>query len=193
MEGGMKFAWKTVALGAVLALAAGAGSTLAETGRRSAALEDDMFLGAALAHAQSELELAQMAQQKAHTPALVVYARRIADGRAALWDKLTAAAKASGTSSDGNHTPNIDSFKSLDGEAFERAYVASQLDDQQNNLDFFEFEAQNSEDAGLKELAASALPQLRQDLAAARDIVKDLPFDEATDASQGVMVSPGRR
>jgi putative membrane protein len=193
MEGGMKFAWKTVALGAVLALAAGAGSTLAETGRRSAALEDDMFLGAALAHAQSELELAQMAQQKAHTPALVVYARRIADGRAALWDKLTAAAKASGTSSDGNHTPSIDSFKSLDGEAFERAYVASQLDDQQNNLDFFEFEAQNSEDAGLKELAASALPQLRQDLAAARDIVKDLPFDEATDASQGVMVSPGRR
>ena len=189
----MATVWKGAAVAAVLALAGWSGSALAETGPRSSAIEDDMFLATALARAQSEIELAQMAEQKAHTPSLVAYARRVADGRTALRDKLVAASKASGIASDSNHTPSVDSFKPLQGEAFERAYVASQLEDQQNNLDFFEFEAQNSENSDLRDLAGAALPQLRQDLTAARDIVKDLPFDAATDESQSVVVNPRRR
>lgn len=189
----MRYASMGAALGAALVLVSCAGFALAQDSPRSAALEDDMFLAAALAHVQSERELAQMAQQKAHTPELVAYARRIADERASLSDKLAAAAKASGTSGDGNHTPITDSFKPLAGEAFERAYVASQIEDQQNNLDFFDFEARNGTESGLKDLAASALPELRQDLADAQNIVKDLPFEETTDESQGVVVNPRHR
>jgi putative membrane protein len=169
---------RLVPMGAALAalVLLSGGPALAQDRARSAALQDDMFLAAALAHAQSELDLAQLAQRKAHTPGLVAYARRIAGERASLSDQLTAAAKASGTAGDGNHVPNMDSFKPLEGEAFERAYVAAQIEDQQNNLDFFDFEARTSADSGLKDLAASALPQLRQDLADAQSIVKDLPF-----------------
>ena len=180
------------ALGAALVLVSCAGPALRQDARRKAALEDDMFLSAAIAHSQSELELAQLAQQKAHTPGLVAYARRIADERASLSDGLTVAAKANGAEGDANHTPNIDSFKPLEDEAFERAYVAAQIEDQQNNLDFFDFEARNSANSTLKTFAASALPQLHQDLADAQNIVKDLPFEKETDASQGVVVNPRR-
>lgn len=181
-----------VALGAALVLVSCAGPALRQDARRTATLQDDMFLSAAIAHSRSEFELAQLARQKAHTPDLVAYARRIADERESLSDNLAAAAKAGGTEGDVNHTPNIDSFKPLEGEAFERAYVASQIEDQQNNLDFFDFEARNSANSTLKSLAASAVPQLQQDLADAENIVKDLPFAEETDASQGAVVNPRR-
>ncbi|HXQ51239.1 MAG TPA: DUF4142 domain-containing protein [Stellaceae bacterium] len=140
-------------------------------------LQDDMFLGAALARTQSQLELAQMAAAKAHTASLVAYAKRVASERAPLWDKLAEAARASGVGSDTNHVAPLDALKPLDGEAFERAYVASQLEDQQNNLDFFAFEAQNGGSADLRQLAADELPRLQQDLADARGIVKNLPFE----------------
>jgi predicted outer membrane protein len=189
----MRLASTGAALGAALLLASCAWFAVEPEQRRTAALENDMFIAAALAHAQSELELAQLAQQKAHTPSLVAYARRIADERASLHDRLAAAAKADGAAGDGNHTPDIAAFRPLEGEAFERAYVGSQIEDQQNNLDFFDFEAKNGSNAELKDLAASTLPQLQQDLADALNIVKDLPFEQTTDASQGVVVSPRRR
>jgi putative membrane protein len=189
----MRFASTGAALGAALLLASCAWFGIAPAQRRTAALDNDMFVSAALAHAQSELELAQLAEQKAHTPSLVAYARRIADERAPLHDRLAAAAKADGAAGDGNHTPDIASFRPLEGEAFERAYVASQIEDQQNNVDFFDFEARTGSDPDLKTLAASALPQLQQDLADALTIVNDLPFEETTDASQGVVVNPRRR
>lgn len=181
------------ALGAALVLVSCGRFAIRQDERRTAALDDDMFLAAAIAHSQSELELAQFARQKAHTPELVAYARRIADERASLSDSLAAAAKTSGAKGDANHTPNIDLFKPLEGEAFERAYVASQIEDQQNNLDFFVFEAQSSASSSLRTLAASALPQLQQDLADAQNVVKDLPFEEQTDASEGIMVNPRQR
>jgi predicted outer membrane protein len=160
---------------------------------RSATLENDIFLSTALAHAQSELELAQMARQKAHTRSVVAYAQRISGERAPQVDQLSAAAKAAGVSADTNHSPNTAAYKPLEGEAFERAYVAAQIEDQQNAIDIYDFASQNSNDANLRKLAVDALPQLRQDLADAIGVVKDIPFESTSDSSQGVIVAPRRR
>jgi putative membrane protein len=183
MAGGRRNAMRLAVSMIALLVLAGCGES--EGVRPSAAVEDNVFLANALAHTRSELELAQMAQSKAHTPSLTAYARRVASQRAALLDKLTAAAQPRGIAGDRNHTPVADSLKPLQGEAFERAYVASQIEDQRNNLDGFAFTAATGADPAIKALATGALPQLQQDYTDALNVVRDLPFERTTDSSQG--------
>ena len=181
------------ALGAALVVASCGGREIAPESRSAAAVESDMILASALAHAQSQLELSQLAQQKARTPAIAAYAQRIAAERPPLLAQLAAVAQPRGVTADSNHTPSIDFFKSLAGEAFERAYVATEIEDQQNAIDVLDYAAHRDGDPGLKTLAAAALPQLRQDLVNAIGAVKNIPFETSTDSSEGVIVSPRRR
>jgi putative membrane protein len=187
-------AMRVVVIGAALGLvlAATGGAKAADQVPPTTVLQDDMFLGSALAHTQSELELAQLVVTKAHTASLVAYARRVAADRVPLRDKLAAAAKVDGVSGDTGHTPLASSLQPLAGEAFERAYVASQLEDQQNNLDFFTFEAKTGTNAGLRRLAADELPRLQKDLADALAVVKDLPF-EPVQGDEPIEVPPALR
>jgi putative membrane protein len=187
-------AMRIVVIGAALgaALACVGGARAAERAPPTSVLQDDMFLGSALAHTQSELELAQLVETKAHTPSLIAYAKRVAADRAPLRDRLAAAASASGVGGDTGHTPLASTLEPLQGEAFERAYVASQLEDQQNNLDFFAFEAQTGANAALRQLAAAELPLLQKDLADALAVVQDLPF-EPVQGDEPIEVPPALR
>jgi putative membrane protein len=185
----MRLCRLTAAMGAALVVTGCYGTG---TGR-TATVENDMFLSAALAHAQSELELAQLAQEKAHTRSIVAYAQRVAAERAPLVDWLATAAKTNGTSADTDHTPAADAFKPLEGEAFERAYVASQIEDEQNAVDLFDFASRTSSNQAVKQFAADALPGLRQDLADAIGVVKDIPFESVSDKSDDMIVLPRSR
>jgi len=177
----MRFLSLSAALAAALMLAACADRHAGE----AASLEDQIFLSAALAHTQSELELAQLAEQKAETPAVVAFAKRVAEHRAPLRDQLAELARASGTVADTQHTPDPTRFQELSGEAFERAYVASQIEDQQNAMDDFAFAAARPHDTALQQLAAAALPQFKDDLAAALKVVYDIPFAPEAEQDMG--------
>lgn len=156
-------------------------------------LEDNMFVAGALGRVDSQLQLSQMAEQKAHTPSLVAYAKEVAAERALLRDRLAATAQADGVGMDTNGAPHLDTFQPLEGEAFERAYVAAQIEDQRNNLDSFMFEAQNGANPALRKLASAEVPRLQHDLDAAAAIVKTLPFeDESTSSSSTGMGNPAR-
>jgi predicted outer membrane protein len=154
------------------------------------------FLQAALAHAQSQQALAEMAAQKSKYPPLAAYARRVATQRAALIEQLDAAAKATGTDAqaDDTHTPITHTFTPLTGEAFERAYIAAELEDQQNALDEYQFAAAHLTAPDLKQLANDQITELQQDIADALIIVRNLPFD-SEDASNpsSMVISPRRR
>jgi putative membrane protein len=168
------------ALGATLAVAlllAGCGS---QGGAASGiTVEDGMFLAAALAHTDSQLALAHMAEEKAKTPAIVAYAKRIEDERTGLDQRLAAAAKEHGVGPSTNSAPRIENFQPLEGVAFERAYVAAEIEDERNDLDFFVFESENGGDSALKKMAAAEIPQLKQDLATADGLAKEIPFEPA--------------
>lgn len=155
-------------------------------------LEDNMFLAAALARVDSQLDLARMAGEKAKTASLVAYAKGVASERAGLQERLAAAAKADGVGRDTRKAPRLDDFAPPQGEAFERAYVAAQIEDQQNNLDSFVFEAENGTNPALKSLAAAEVPRLKQDLAAAAAIVKDLPFEAESNTANLANPATGR-
>jgi putative membrane protein len=168
----------------------GTATTAEPAATAQSTLEDEMFLASALAHVDSQLALARMAAQKGKTPSLLAYAKSVADERTGLADRLAAAARQDGVGSDTGKAPRLDDFTPLKGEAFERAYVAAEIEDQQNNLDSFDFEAAHGTDPALKDLAAAELPRLKQDLAQAAAIVKDLPFGKSGANAESGMESP---
>ncbi|MGH7091240.1 MAG: DUF4142 domain-containing protein [Stellaceae bacterium] len=184
--------WNLAALAALLALAGcqAFDRPAPEAARAGAgALEDDMFLGAALAHVQSQRDLARMTVAKAQSPALLTYAKSVASEREGLAQRLADAAERQGVGADGNAVPHAQDFAHLTGLAFERAYVAAQIEDQRNTLDDFRFEAANGRDGGLKSLAAAELPRLEQDLAGVEAAVKTLPLGQASDTD--TLATPG--
>jgi putative membrane protein len=183
---------RIVAGSAALVAALVLGGCVDRNTEQTATLEDQIFVSAALAHAQSELALAQMAERKAHTPSVVAYAKRVEQHSAPLSQQLAALAHATGTAADTAHTPNPAQFEQLSGEAFERAYIASQIEDQQNALDDFTFAAAQQNNPALRKLASDAVPHYRQDLADAIDVVYDIPFEPvaAQDTGAGLV---GRR
>jgi predicted outer membrane protein len=159
----------------------------------TAAVEYTEFLEAVLAHAQSQLALAEMAQEKSKTAALVAYAKRVAEQRAALIDQLEPAVKEAGAVADDTHTPILYTFKPLTGEAFERAYIAAELEDEQNALDEFQFASTHAVAPELRQLATEEVPELQQDITDAEDIVRELPFDDQDKDTSSMIISPRRR
>ncbi len=185
----MRFVPLSAALAAALVLPACADRHAGDT----AALEDQIFISDALAHAQSQLVLAQLAERKAHTPAVVAYAQRVAAHSAPLGAELVELAKASGTAADTARTPDPAQFADLSGEAFERAFVASQIEDQQNALDDFTFAAARSDNPAVQKLAADALPNFKQDLADALQVVYVIPFETQGEQDMGAGLVGRRR
>ena len=182
-------------IGAGLVLA-GFGAAPEPPNPQTGTVEYVIFLQAALAHAQSQLALAEMAEQKSKYPPLTAYARRVATQRAALIDQLDAAAKATGidAQADAIHTPIIRTFNPLNGEAFERAYVAAELEDQQNALDEYQFAADHITAPDLKQLADDEVVELQKDITDAQNIVRDLPFESEDKSNPSSMViSPRQR
>jgi putative membrane protein len=185
----MRFFPLHAALAGTLALAACADRHDGDT----AALEDQIFVSVALAPAQSQLAMAQLAELKAHTPSVVAYAQRVAAHSQPLSDQLAALARTSGTAGDMAHTPDAARFADLSGEAFERAYIASQIEDQQNALDDFAFAAGRQSDPALQKLAADAVPNFKQDLADAIEVVYDIPFQAQAEQDMGAGAVGRRR
>ena len=178
----MRIFWGSAAFAAALMLGGCANRPAGDT----AALENQIFISAALAHSQSELALANMAELKARTPSVVAYAKRVAEHSAPLSARCAELARASGTAADAAHVPDPARFENLSGEAFERAYIASQIEDQQNALDDFTFAAAQEHDPVLQKLAADAVPHYRQDLADAIQVVYDIPFTPVSEQDQNM-------
>jgi len=186
----------TVAVIGMAALIAGFRPAPEPPNPQTGTIEYIEFLEAALAHAQSQLALAEMAEQKSKTPALEAYARRVATQRSALIDQLDAAAKATGVDAqaDPGHTPILDTFQPLSGDAFDRAYIAAELEDQQNALDEFQFAAAHLTAPDLKQLATGEVAELQKDMADALIIVRNLPLEsEGTSDTSSMGITPGRR
>jgi predicted outer membrane protein len=191
----MRLLGSLAVIGAGLVLA-GFGAAPTPPDPQTGTVEYVNFLQAALAHAQSQLALAEMAEQKSKYPPLAAYARRVATQRAALIDQLDAAAKATGTEAvaDTIHTPIARTFNPLTGETFERAYVAAELEDQQNALEEYQFAAAHITAPDLNQLMNDEITELQQDIADGISIVRDLPFDpESKTNPSSWVISPRLR
>lgn len=136
---------------------------------------DRDFICRATVENLAEASFGRMAEERSADPAVKAFARRMIEDHASLdrqlqllADQLQDVVPPGGL--DAAHIGIRDALAPLEGEAFDRAYVASEVEDHRSAIAFYEREARNGGAAVLADFAARTLPLLRRHLEAAQGI-----------------------
>ncbi len=145
---------------------AGSGST--------AKVNDMKFAKEAAMGGMLEVQLGQLATQKASSDGVKQFGQKMVDDHTKANDELKAVASKDTielpTTLDAKHQARLDKLSKLSGAAFDKAYVKDQLKDHQIDVKEFQAESQGGTNADVKEFATKTLPVLQQHL----DMIKDL-------------------
>jgi len=129
---------------------------------------DRAFITTAAEGGKAEIELGQLAQQKASTDAVKALGKRIADDhQQANRDLETIAGEkhvALPSSLSAKHSALKSKLESATGAAFDRQYVAAMIEDHKHDIAEFEKAASNAHDADVKAFASKTLPTLQEHL-----------------------------
>lgn len=150
------------------------------TNAQSAALnaDDRAFLEKAAVGGKAEVELGQLAQEKAQSDDVKQFAQRIVtDHSQANSDLLSMGDKMSltlPTALDDKTQKEKDKLSKLNGAKFDKEYMKLMVDDHQKDVDEFQKESQNAVNSDVKGFAAKNLPTLQQHLDLAKAIQSKL-------------------
>lgn len=139
---------------------------------------DRAFIAAAMAGGIAEIEFAQLAERTSRSAAVKQFAQRMlrehqeADKRIA--DFAREAGVAPKRALDPDHKAVYDRLSKLQGGAFDRAYVDSQIVDHQVMAQLLEYEIGSGQDRELKALAADLLPAILDHLQTAAAMLDTL-------------------
>lgn len=149
---------------------------------------DQAFAQKAAGGGAAEVELAQLAMQKASNDAVKQLASRIESDHTKANQQLASIGSDKGwqlpssPSSEGQATKN--KLEKLSGDAFDRAYVEAMIKDHHKDIKEFEREAASGSDTAVKQFASSALPDLKQHLQMAESAQQALGKPGAKQPSQ---------
>jgi putative membrane protein len=136
--------------------------------------QDRLFAQLAAAGGLAEVELGRMAGQKASADAAKQFADRMVQDHSDANGKLKNLADAAKiplpTELDADHQVVRDRLDKLNGEAFDRAYIAAQIVDHQTTAQLLAWEISFGEDAEMQRLAGSMLPTVLDHLRQAQEI-----------------------
>lgn len=144
------------------------------------ALADDTsrFLKKAAAGSIAEVELAELAMERAKSKQVKKLAKHIKQDHEQANQALKAVADKKGVplpdETDADHKQEAKRLAKLEGSEFDRAYVDAMIKEHQKDIKQFEKQARQGEDAELKQFAEQTLPKLRQHLTHAKEIQKKL-------------------
>jgi putative membrane protein len=149
----------------------------AKTARGPAlASADEKFVTKAAQGGRGEVELAQLAQQKASSEAVKALAKRIADDhqRASRELEMIAGQKniSLPSSLSAEHAALKSKLESASGAEFDQQYVAAMIEDHKKDIGEFEHAAAQATDADIKAFASKTLPALREHLRHAEAVAR---------------------
>ena len=135
---------------------------------------DSSFIKDAAQGGMSEVELGQLAQQKATNAAIKEFGAMMVKDHTAADDKLSAIATTKQVSlPDGPSLMQKASKTKLDmmsGDSFDKSYVKGMIDDHKADIKDFEKEATQGNDPQVKAFAMATLPTLKHHLQAIQSI-----------------------
>lgn len=135
---------------------------------------DQMFMNKAAMGGMAEVQMAQMAQQKASSQEVKDYARMLEQDHSKANDKLKSIASERQvtlpTDIGPEHQAMATKLNALSGEEFDRAYMKGMVADHKKDIKEFEKASNRSMDSNLKEFASSTLPTLREHLQKAEQL-----------------------
>lgn len=129
---------------------------------------DSAFLKNAAEGGMSEVELGQLAQQKATDPAVKEFGAMMVKDHSAANEKLKALAASKNVSLPGSSSVMQKATKTkldmLSGNTFDKSYVKGMIEDHKADIKEFQKEASQGKDADARAFAAATLPTLQAHL-----------------------------
>ncbi len=148
----------------------------------SADSPDSSFYKSAAEGGMSEVELGQLAQQKAWSPAVKEFGSMMVKDHTAANQKLKtlAALHQVALPSSPSATQKASKVKldMMSGKAFDTAYIKGMIDDHKTDIKEFEKEASEGKDPEAKAFASATLPTLRTHLQTIEGIAKSTGANE---------------
>ena len=133
---------------------------------------DKTFVEKAAIGGMAEVELGNIAAQKASSDQVKMFAARMVSDHTKANDELKQIASAKGvqlpTSLDDKHKKHVDHLQKMSGAAFDKTYMGHMVDDHQQDVAEFKKEAQSGHDADVKGFASKTLPTLQEHLQLAK-------------------------
>ena len=124
----------------------------------------------------SEVETAQLAQQRATLPQTKQFAQRMIDDHTAANNELMQIARQANitlpSQPTGKDASEAQTLQGLNGAQFDQAYAQDELRDHQQTVQLFRKEADSGQDPTLKAFALKTLPVLQQHLQLAEALNK---------------------
>jgi putative membrane protein len=139
-------------------------------------IDDRQFARDAAVAGLSNVELAKLAAEKASSEDVRHFGKQLLDDQTKTNDRLKQVANQENISIpdalDSKHQSQIDKVAKLSGPEFDKAFLKQQLKEQEAQVRDFSDEAQRGTDPNVKTFAAGALPNLQQQLEAAKNLNK---------------------
>jgi len=136
------------------------------------------FTEQAAADGIAEVELADLALERAASNEVKTLANHIKQDHQQANDKLKSIASKKGVNvpeqTDDKHKREKERLAKLQGNEFDQAYVKAMIKEHEDDIKAFEKQAKNGKDPELKAFANEALPKLREHLDHAKQIQKQL-------------------
>jgi len=133
---------------------------------------DASFLKKVAANGSAEVEVAQLARQKAMRDEVKQFADRMVQDHTKANDQVTALARSSGVElpagPDKEHAKKMRKLEKLTGADFDREYMHMMVEDHEDAVKAFKREAKAKHPNDVTNFASSTLPTLEDHLAAAR-------------------------
>jgi len=156
---------KTTALGISVAILTALGAAPAFAALTSG---DRTFATEAAQGGLAEVELGQLAVQKATSPQVKQFAQRMVTDHSQANQELMQVAKSQNlnlpTQVDAKQKSEMDRLRGMSGTAFDTAYMQHMVQDHQKDVADFQKQAQSGGDPALKGFAQKYLPTLQQHL-----------------------------
>jgi len=175
----------------MVALVGLASATVAQTGTNSAmgsnnatakptadsvSRTDRKFMEKAAAGGLAEVQLGQMAAQKATADDVRKFGQRMVDDHSKANDQLKQIATSKGvnlpTELDRSTQREMDKLSKLQGADFDREYMKHMVSDHKKDVSEFRSEARKAKDGDIKQFASSTLPTLEEHLTLAQSADK---------------------
>lgn len=170
-------------------------------GAQSLSDADREFIKKAAEGGAVEVELGNLATQRASWPVVEEFGAKMVKDHGAANAELATLARAKGvdmpTTLDPAHQAVRDRLMALQGTDFDRAYMQDMVKDHTQDVAEFEKASQTAADQDVRSWAAAKLPMLREHLALARDVNSQVvlgptpaPVGVAPAAIPAVVVAP---
>jgi putative membrane protein len=170
--------WLVQACSSTSETTAGDTTTTDTSNTASIQLADSVFIAKAAAGGMAEVELGNLALAKTTNSSIKDFANMMVTDHTKANEELMAMAKNKSftlaDSLDGEHKAKADNLRNLSGTAFDKAYMATMVEDHQKTLELMRTEASTGVDANLKDFAAKTAPVVQTHLEHAQKLQSSL-------------------